>query len=153
MKAFVTRYAILLTVLAVTASSFYFFSSREELSSLCPQARSTVSAPEKYSQMKNILTPTKENIEAGKALFNSRAQPIPCSICHGFKGNSIGVIFQWIKPYARNFTCYQTMRDISDGQMFWIIRNGSHGTRMRAYEKLDDEQIWQLVLYLRSFTE
>ncbi|UCD11096.1 MAG: cytochrome c [Nitrospinaceae bacterium] len=153
MKASFAKFVILFTVLAVAGFSFYFLSSREEPSSLCPQARTTVSAPEKDARMKNILAPTEENIQAGKALFNSQAQPIPCSICHGFKGDSIGVIFQWIKPYARNFTCFQTMKDISDGQMFWVIRNGSHGTRMQAYKKLEDEQIWQLVLYLRSFSE
>jgi len=137
----------------VVAFSFYFLSPREEPSSLCPQARTTASAPEEFSRMENILEPSEANVQAGKTLFNAKAQPIPCAVCHGLKGDSIGVIFQWIKPYARNFTCYQTMEDISDGQMFWIIRNGSHGTRMRAYEKLDDTQIWQLVHYIRSFQE
>ncbi|NIP99686.1 MAG: cytochrome C, partial [Nitrospinaceae bacterium] len=42
-------------------------------------------------------------------------------------------------------------KDIPDGQMFWIIKNGSPGTRMPAFGNLSDEQIWQLVLYIRQF--
>jgi mono/diheme cytochrome c family protein len=43
------------------------------------------------------------------------------------------------------------MNDIPDGQLFWIIRNGSKGTAMPAFKDLKDEQIWHLILYIRSF--
>lgn len=120
---------------------------------LCPQARGTEPAPEPFATMTNPLPSTPENIEAGKMLFHRDVEPIACETCHGFKGNGMGVIFQRMKPYPRDFTCYQDMKDISDGQMFWIIQNGSHGTRMRAFENLTEEQIWQLVHYLRRFAD
>lgn len=143
----------LFVLLIVFAVSFYLISSKDETPGLCPQTRGTIPAPEAYSQMKNRLAPTEENILAGDHLFNSNAKPIPCVICHGIKGDGIGLIFQRIKPYPRNFTCYQTMKGISDGQLFWIIKNGSHGTQMPGFTKLDDNQIWQLVLYLRRMTD
>jgi hypothetical protein len=41
------------------------------------------------------------------------------------------------------------MKDIPDGQLFWIIKNGSQGTGMMSYAGLPDEQIWQLIQYIR----
>ncbi len=120
---------------------------------LCSQTRGTIPAPEPYAGMTNPLPPSNENISAGKLLFHQDVRPIQCEICHGFKGNGFGAIFQRMTPYPRDFTCYQTMKDVSDGQLFWIIKNGSHGTRMKAYEKLEDGQVWQLVHYLRHFAD
>jgi mono/diheme cytochrome c family protein len=124
-----------------------------ETAGLCPQTRGTVPAPGPYAGMTNPLPASNENISGGKLLFHEDARPIPCEICHGFKGNGFGVIFQRMQPYPRDFTCYNTMKDVSDGQLFWIIKNGSHGTRMKAFEKLEDEQIWQLVHYIRHFAD
>ena len=42
------------------------------------------------------------------------------------------------------------MRDLPDGQLFWIIKNGSPRTGMMAFQGLPDEEIWQLIHYIRS---
>ncbi len=146
--------ALLLVLLIIFSFPFYSCSSKDEVPELgpCPQTRNTIPAPAEYSKMKNMVEPTEENILAGDHLFNSTAKPIPCIICHGIEGDGIGLIFQGIKPYARNFTCYQSMKKISDGQLFWIIKNGSHGTQMPGFTKLEDKQIWQLILYIRGLT-
>jgi len=44
------------------------------------------------------------------------------------------------------------MEHISDGQMFWVVKNGSPDTGMVAYKSLSDKQIWQIILYLRTLT-
>ena len=124
-----------------------------DLDGLCPQIRKTISAPEPYVSMSNPLPPSNQNISGGKLLFREDAMPMPCENCHGFKGTGMGIMFQMMKPYPRDFTCYNTMKDLSDGQLFWAIKNGSHGTRMPAYNKLEDNQIWQLVHYLRHFAD
>jgi hypothetical protein len=110
---------------------------------LCPQTRG----------MTNILPASKENLAAGKQLFHQGVQPVPCETCHGFKGDGFGVIFARMQPYPRDFTCYQTMKEISDGQMFWIIKHGSHGTRMKLFKQLEENEIWKLVHYVRHFAE
>ena len=153
MKDSFAKLMLVLVVLIVCAVSFYFFPSNDEAPGHCPQTRNTIPAPEKYSLMQNVLQPTKENVLAGNTLFNSKAKPIACVICHGIKGDGIGLIFPRLKPYPRNFTCYQTMKGVSDGQLFWIIKNGSHGTQMPGFIKLEDQQIWQLLLYIRSLTD
>ena len=120
---------------------------------LCPQTRGTSPAPEPYTGMKNLLPASKENIAAGKQLFHQNVQPIPCETCHGFKGNGFGVVFARMQPYPRDFTCYQTMKEVSDGQLFWIIKHGSHGTRMKPFKHLEEDEVWQLVHYVRHFAD
>lgn len=122
-------------------------------SGLCPQTRGTSPAPEPYTGMTNPLPASKENLAAGKQLFHQDVQPIPCETCHGFKGDGFGVIFARMQPYPRDFTCYQTMKEVSDGQLFWVIKHGSHSTRMKPFKSLEDDEIWQLVHYLRHFAD
>ncbi len=119
----------------------------------CPQTRATSPAPEPFTSMVNPLPASNENISGGRLLFHEDARPMPCETCHGFKGNGFGVIFQQMKPYPRDFTCYQVMSALSDGQLFWIIKSGSHGTRMKGFAKLTDDQAWQLVHYIRHLSE
>ncbi len=90
------------------------------------------------------------NDPKGNKIFNTTAKPIPCVVCHGIKADGLGLIYQQLKPFSRNFTCYQTMKDLSDGQLFRVIQKGSHGTRMPGFAKLKDKEIWQLVHYIRS---
>jgi len=42
---------------------------------------------------------------------------------------------------------------IPDGQLFWIVRYGSPGTGMPPSRNLTDQQIWQLVAYLRKLAQ
>jgi len=42
---------------------------------------------------------------------------------------------------------------IPDGQLFWIVRNGSPGTSMPGFHALSDDQIWRVVLYLRELAK
>jgi mono/diheme cytochrome c family protein len=119
---------------------------------LCPQGRKTPQAPEKYLGLKNPLPGSRENIFAGQTLFHFDAKPGPCRVCHGISGNGLGILFRELTPSARNFTCSQTMSTLPDGQLFWIIQNGSPGTAMPAFKNLDEVQIWQLIHYIRHFS-
>jgi mono/diheme cytochrome c family protein len=118
----------------------------------CPQPRNTKRAPASYYQKENPLPPDPENILAGKILFEQKAKPLPCMQCHGLEGTGNGPMAFGLNPPPRNFTCAQTIKGVPDGQLFWIIRNGSKGTGMPAFKKLEDEQIWQLILYIRKLS-
>jgi len=44
------------------------------------------------------------------------------------------------------------MKSLSDGQLFWIIKNGSKGTAMPAHKfTLSDKETWQVIHYLKRF--
>jgi mono/diheme cytochrome c family protein len=120
-------------------------------SGICPQTRTTAQAPDKIAQLKNPFKSNAENYIKGESLYQWTAEPNPCKTCHGPVGNGMGMMAQGLSPMPRNFTCSQTMKEISDGQMFWIIRNGSPGTGMPAFKFLSDDDIWKLILYIRTF--
>jgi mono/diheme cytochrome c family protein len=118
----------------------------------CPQARATVQAPDEFYSLVNPLENTAENIEKGRMLFSNDVQPT-CVMCHGDKGDGTGGFGSDMSPKPRNFTCTEMMKDIPDGQLFWVIQNGSPDTGMPPFQGLQDEQIWQLILYLRSLAQ
>ena len=119
---------------------------------MCPQNRTTVQAPENIRDQRNPLEPTEDVLYAGETLFQVDVQPVACKICHGVNGNGLGIMAQGLRPSPRNFNCQETMKEISDGQLFWVIRNGSPGTGMPAFKDLDDREIWQIIHYLRKFS-
>ena len=121
-------------------------------SGICPQSRNTKQAPPKYKQKINPLLATTQNIEKGKLLYQVEAKPNACKMCHGIRGNGNGLLARGLEPAPRNFTCKETMEVISEGQLFWIIKNGSKGTAMPSHKfTLSDRDIWQIIYYLKSF--
>ena len=119
----------------------------------CEQSRKTTKAPEDFLAKTNPLPSSSGAIKAGKELFLKTAQPVACTMCHGDKGDGQGLMGAALVPPPRNFTCGAMMRDLPDGQLFWIIKNGSPGTGMIAFPGLPDEQVWQLIHYIRSLAK
>jgi len=114
----------------------------------CPEPRKTKSAPASFVKIKDVVNADKAN---GKKLFNKTAKPIACKMCHGKTGAGDGKLGKILKPHPRNFTCKATMKKVSAGQMFWIIKNGSKGTGMVAHKKtLKDKEIWDVIKYIRT---
>jgi cytochrome c1 len=37
--------------------------------------------------------------------------------------------------------------------LFWVIKNGSPGTGMMAFSGLADEEVWELIHYLRGLAK
>lgn len=120
---------------------------------ICPQSRTTAQAPDKIAQLNNPFESNSENFIKGESLYQWTAEPNPCKVCHGPAGNGFGMMAQGLSPMPRNFTCSETMKEVSDGQMFWIIKNGSPGTGMPAYKFLSDDEIWKLIIYIRNFEQ
>ena len=51
------------------------------------------------------------------------------------------------------YTVYPT-DSVPDGQLFWIIKNGSPGTGMPSFKNhLNDTQVWQLIHYVRKLAQ
>jgi len=119
----------------------------------CVQPRKTAKAPENFLTKTNPLPSSASAIKAGKELFLKGAQPVACVMCHGELGDGKGLMGGAFVPPPRNFTCGAMMRNLPDGQLFWIIKNGSPGTGMMAFAGLPDEQVWQLIHYIRSLAQ
>jgi mono/diheme cytochrome c family protein len=122
-------------------------------SGVCPQPRKTPRAPAAFLGMTNPLPASAEHVHAGEKLYLETAKPLACMNCHGTKGDGKGPAGMGLMPPPRNFTCGELMKDIPDGQLFWIIKNGSPGTGMMPFSGLSDEEVWQLIHYLRSLAK
>ncbi|OQW32706.1 MAG: hypothetical protein A4E19_04915 [Nitrospira sp. SG-bin1] len=122
-------------------------------SAVCVQPRKTAKAPEGFLSKANPLSASADSVQAGKELFLRAAQPVACVMCHGEQGDGRGLMGAALVPPPRNFTCGAMMKDIPDGQLFWIIKNGSPGTGMMSFASLPDVQVWQLVHYIRSLAK
>jgi len=138
MKKIISMTAILVATLFVVNTAF--------AGGECPQERKTATAPGGIAGQDESGKADKAN---GKSLFDKTAKPMACAMCHGTSGEGDGKLGKALKPKPRNFTCAETMKDISSGQMFWIIKNGSKGTGM-APMKLKDSEIWDVIKYVRE---
>ena len=108
---------------------------------------------EMAKSLHNPHSVTPDFVANGKALYQGKAF---CSACHGVDGTGtqqdvstphVGT------PSPRNFgdAAWQAAR--TDGELFWIMKHGSHGTDMTPYLPLylTEEEAWQIVTYIRSF--
>lgn len=158
--------ALLLALLGVTQAQ------ADGSSGGCDTGSSTPRAPEAYWLRENPLDATQENLAAGKRLYEQASRPIPCAKCHGIEGEGDGDMSSALDPKPTDFTCRERMRALTDGHIFWLVEEGSgvyslvpghlrEGTRrpgrrprytaMRGHRNyLTEDQIWQLVLYLRT---
>lgn len=93
----------------------------------------------------NPLAATPENIHAGRTTFTSY-----CMVCHGLDGQNTGVPFaDKMDPPVPPLTS-ASVQAYTDGQLHWIIQNGISPSGMPASKDIfHDEEIWQLVLYIR----
>jgi mono/diheme cytochrome c family protein len=132
---------------------FPAFADHEPQKAQCPQTRQTPEAPDEFLNWVNPLPLTAKRIEKGKLIYQSQSSPLQCKHCHGVRGDGTGHMGLEANPPARNFTCAETMKNISDGQMFWVIKNGAPGTAMPAYADLADWQIGVLIHYIRQWSD
>ena len=98
----------------------------------------------------NPFPATDDNIEKGKALFHGKAF---CLTCHGRDGRGLADVDGLRGKLPRNFTDKVWQATRMDGELFWILKNGSPGTDMASFVPLvlTEEEAWHVVLYVRSF--
>ena len=101
----------------------------------------------------NPLPATEDIVEKGRNLFHGKAF---CVTCHGKDGKGLGGDIEpgILKgPLPRNFTDKEWQAARTDGELFWILKNGSKGTAMAPFVPLilTEEEAWQVLMYVRSF--
>ncbi len=73
-----------------------------------------------------------------------------CTMCHGEMGDGEGFLAAGLVPKPRDFTDFQEMNTIPDMAIINAIRDGLPGTSMPAHPDFNDEQIEELILFIRS---
>ena len=105
---------------------------------------------EEAKTWKNPFESTANNIEKGRAIFHGKAF---CVTCHGRDGKGFGDIPGLVGKLPRNFTDKVWQAARADGELLWILKNGSPGTDMASFIPLilTEEEAWHVLLYVRSF--
>jgi mono/diheme cytochrome c family protein len=95
------------------------------------------------------LPSSPEIVEQGKALYNGKGA---CFNCHGKDGDGNGPVAAQLDPSPRNFQHHGFWRHRTEGEIFWVIKNGSVGTSMIGFVgQLTDDEIWSVIQYERTF--
>jgi mono/diheme cytochrome c family protein len=101
-------------------------------------------APASAKKLKNPLTATEENIEAGHVLFNRN-----CASCHGEDAKAKTDIAAAMKVKPTDLTGHE-MHGITDGEIYWVITNGIKKSGMPALNaKTKPNERWQMALYVK----
>jgi mono/diheme cytochrome c family protein len=96
------------------------------------------------------LAQTKGDAKAGKAKYDAN-----CVGCHGATGKGDGVAAAALNPKPQDHTDGKAMNALTDKYVFDIIKEGGKAVQKAAVmpaanKKLTDQDIWDLVAYIRS---
>jgi len=147
-----TIMVILLVAMVVLAGGFYFTVlpglsvARQEPSRLEVRIATFLlkhSVPADQAAKTNPLAahPDAADITAGRALYTAK-----CEACHAYDGGGKTEIGSGAFP--RPPVLKVALTSMSDGEIFYHVRNGIRNTAMPAWN-FPDRKLWQLVTYLR----
>ena len=100
------------------------------------------SVPAEDKARNNPLGGDPADIAAGQDIFRQK-----CEVCHAYDGSGRTQI--GAGEYPRPPALRSLVASMTDGEIFYHIRNGIRNTGMPAWN-MPEGQIWQLVLYIRN---
>jgi len=98
--------------------------------------------------LKNAITPNEKSLSEAKAIFTGKGT---CFNCHGENGRGDGELASSFEPPPRNFTIPGWQKVRTDGEIFYVITNGTESGMPGFGDMLTDEEKWSLVNYVREF--
>jgi len=109
--------------------------------------------PDKLTEARALASPLErspEIVEQGKVVYNGKGA---CFNCHGKDGGGNGPLAAQLNPSPRNFRHHGFWRHRTEGEVFWVIKNGSAGTGMVGFSgQLTDTEIWSVIQYIHTFS-
>ncbi len=112
-----------------------------------------VDPPEEFADLTNPFAGDADALAAGQAIFETN-----CVTCHGTEGHGDGPGATGLDPKPADLGDHEMMEMMSDGYLFWRVSKGGAGdpfnSAMPVWENtLSEDQRWQVITYVRSFTE
>ncbi len=128
---------------------------KDPLKPRVPAAERSKAKKMKTPLYKRAKKASPEIVAEGKALYEGKGT---CVNCHGKLGDGNGPAGKVLNPGPRNFTNCKFHKKRKDGEMMWIIGNGSPGTGMVALappkgSTISEEDAWKIIAYERSFCQ
>ena len=119
------------------------------LFALSPQQPAASSAPSTIpagaAQATNPVKPTPESLARAKKMYG-----YDCAMCHGENGNGKGDLVADMKLVLKDYSDPAALKDLSDGEIFYIIKNGK-GQMSGEGDRAKPDDLWNIVILLRSF--
>lgn len=139
------RFVLLLpTLLLFSVLSF----SQQQPPNSAPSKPSDYAAiPVEASRQSNPVKPTPESMARAKKWW-----VMDCEMCHGKEGNGKGDTAKEMKLTVKDFTDASTLKGRTDGELFYIIKNG-HNDMPAEGPRVKTDEAWDLVNYVRSFAK
>ena len=105
--------------------------------------------PEAYRRLDvpEVRLRSPEARASGRRLFLAN-----CVLCHGERGDGHGMRSVGFAKAPANFTDPAWRRGVTARRVFFVIREGVHGTPMPAWNWLSTDEAWDLVAYLLSLS-
>ncbi len=108
-----------------------------------PAAQSTI--PPEAVHMVNPVKPTPESQAHAKKMYG-----YDCAMCHGESGDGKGDLAVEQKITTKNFTDPAALKDMTDGELYYIIKNGK-GQMPGEGDRAKPDDVWNMVILVRSF--
>jgi mono/diheme cytochrome c family protein len=119
--------------------------------SLAPQQPAATPAPSSIpaeaAHMVNPVKATAESQAHAKKMYG-----YDCAVCHGVAGDGKGDIAGEMKPPLKDYTNPAALKDMSDGELFYIIKNGK-GQMPPEGDRAKPDDLWNMVILVRSFAK
>ena len=107
----------------------------------------TSNIPASAVNQPNPVKPTPESIALGKKYYG-----YDCAMCHGATGDGKGEVAVDEKLKIGDFTDPATLKDKTDGELYYILKNG-HDKMPAEPIRLKQDELWNLVNYVRSLAK
>jgi len=101
--------------------------------------------PEAVHQV-NPVKPTSESLAQGKKYY-----VYDCAMCHGNNGDGKGEVAVSEKFKIGDFTDPTSLKGRTDGELFYIIKNGQ-GQMPPEGDRVKPTELWNMVNYVRSLS-
>jgi mono/diheme cytochrome c family protein len=140
----VTRFTLVLPALFLLAPTL----PAQQPSTPTPQKTPTYSAiPVQATKQANPVKNTPESLARAKKWWT-----LDCAMCHNSNGDGKGETAKDMKLTIADFTDPATLKDRTDGEIFYIIKNG-HEDMPPEGQRVKVEENWDLVNYVRSLAK
>ncbi len=103
--------------------------------------------PVEAAKQANPVKSSPESLERARKWWG-----LDCAMCHGTAGDGKGDIARDMKLQIADFTDPATLKDRTDGELFYIIKNG-HEDMPPEGPRVKTEENWDLVNYVRSLAK
>ena len=140
-------YRMALVLPAVLTLTLVASGQQSASSPASPKTSSYSAIPVEAAKQPNPVKATPESVARAKKWWT-----LDCAMCHGKDGDGKGETARDMKLQIVDFTDPNTLKDHTDGELYYIIKNG-HQDMPPEGDRIKTEEGWDLVNYVRSLAK